>query len=106
MMNRRSFQMVETQYLIVYMMNLPALAGGCNPKRDNGLNDCLYQYLYYTYGIFSKLPRAIEKPDILKKALGLQKADPVPVSCIEKVERLARTIAINITGDLTRISSS
>src|SRR5207248_1218917 len=73
---------------------------------DNGLNDCLYQCLYYAYGTFSKLPRAIEKPDILKKALGLQRADPVPVSCIEKVECLARTIAINITGDVIRISSS
>src|SRR2546421_6779312 len=51
-------------------------------------------------------PRAIQKPDILKKALGLQRADPVPVSCIEIVERLARTIAINITGDITRISSN
>src|ERR1043165_1017106 len=72
----------------------------------NGFNDCLYQCLYYAYGIFSKLPRAIVKPDILKKALGLQRADPVPVSCIEKVERLARSIAINITGDITRISVS
>src|SRR5207248_10745133 len=90
----------------VYMMDLPALTGGCNSKRDNGLNDCLYQCLYYAYGTFSKLPRAIEKPDILKKALGLQRADSVPVSCIEKVERLDRTIAINITGDVIRISSS
>ena len=87
-------------------MDPPALAGGCNPKRDNGLNNCLYQCLYYAYGTFSKLPRAIEKPDILKKALELQRDDPVPVSCIEKVERLARTIAINITEDVIRISSS
>src|SRR2546421_12370917 len=85
------------------MMDPPALAGGYNPKRDNGLNDCLYQCLYYAYGTFSKLPRAIEKPDILKKALGLQRADPVSISYIEKVERLARTIAINITGEVTRI---
>ena len=97
---------VSYNRFIVYMMDPPALAGGCNPKRDNGLNDCLYQCLYYAYGTFSKLPRTIEKPDILKKALGLQRADPVPVNCIEKVERLARTIAINITGDVTRISTS
>src|SRR3954452_1529526 len=84
----------------------PALAGGCNPKKNNGLNDCLYQYLYYAYGIFHKLPKAIEKPDILKKALGLQRTDPIPASCIKKVERLARLIAINITGDFTRISTS
>jgi hypothetical protein len=52
------------------------------------------------------MPKSIEKPEILKKVLGLQRTDPVPVSCIEKVERLARTIAINIVGDFTRISNS
>src|SRR5437764_2816050 len=106
MMNRRSLQMVETHRFIVYMIDPPALASGCNPKRDNRLNDCIYQCLYYAYGTFFKLTRAIEKPDILKKALGLQRADPVPVSCIEIVECLARTIAINITGDITRMSSN
>lgn len=89
---------------IVYMMDPPALSGGCNPKRDNGLNDCLYQCLYRAYGTFSKLPKAIEKPEILKKALGLQRSDPIPVSCIEKIEHLARSIAIDIIGDITRIS--
>src|ERR1043165_2677763 len=88
------------------MMDPSAFAGGYNPKRDNGLNDCLYQCLYYIYGTFFKLPKVIEKPDILKKGLGFQKANSVLVSCIEKVEHLARTIAINITGDITRISSS
>jgi hypothetical protein len=97
---------VSYDRFIVYMMDPPALAGGCSPKRDNGLNDCLYQCLYYAYGTFHKLPKSIERPEILKKALELQRADPVPVSCIEKVERLARTIAINITGDVTRISPS
>ena len=88
------------------MMDPPALSGGCNPKRDNGMNDCLYQCLYYAYRTFSKMPKTIEKPDILKKALGLERTDPIPISCIEKVERLARSIAINIVGDVTRISGS
>ena len=70
------------------------------------MNDCLYQCLYYAYGTFSKMPKTIEKPDILKKALGLERTDPIPISCIEKVERLARSIAINIVGDVTRISGS
>jgi len=97
---------VSYDRFIVYMMDPPVLTGGCNPKRDNGLNDCLYQCLYYAYGTFHKLPKAIERPDIFKKALGLQRADPVPVSYIKEVERLARTIAINITGDTIRISTS
>src|ERR1043165_5488430 len=91
---------------IVYMRDPDPIAGGCDPKKDNGYNDCLYQCLYYAYGTFSKMPKSIEKPEILKKVLGLQRTDPVPVSCIEKVEHLARTIAINITGDITRISTS
>src|SRR5437899_8219221 len=35
---------------IIYITEPRVLAGGCNPKRDNGLNDCLYQCLYYAYG--------------------------------------------------------
>jgi hypothetical protein len=33
---------VSYNRFIVYMMDPPALAGGCDPKKDNGLNDCLY----------------------------------------------------------------
>lgn len=91
---------------IIYVKDPPALSGGCDPQKDNGMNDCLYHCLYHAYGTFSKMPKTIEKPDILKKALGLQRTDPVPVSCIEKVEHLARSIAIDITGDFTRISKS
>jgi hypothetical protein len=98
---------------IVYMMDPPVLASGCNPKREqslqaesNGLNDCLYHCLYHAYGTFSRMPKNIEKPELLKQALGLPRDAPIPVSCIEKVERLAKSIAINITGDATRISNS
>ena len=91
---------------IIYMRDPDPITGGCDPKRDDGNNDCLYQCLYYAYGTFSKLPKVIEKPELLKQALGLQRTDPVPLSCIEKVEHLVRTIAIDIIGDYTRISSS
>ena len=91
---------------IIYMRDPEAIAGGCSPKRDNGMNDCLYHCLYHAYGTFSRLPKSIEKPEILKKALGLQRTDPIPVSCIEEVERIARSIAINIVGEVTRISTS
>ena len=87
---------------IIYMRDQASQSGGY----DNGLNDCLYQCLHYAYGTFSRMPKAIERPELLKKALGLQRADPVPVSCIEEVERLAGSIAINIAGDNTRISKS
>jgi hypothetical protein len=91
---------------IVYMSDPIVLTGGCSPKRDNGLNDCLYQCLYFAYGTLSKLPQTIKNPDILKKALGLERCDPVPVNLIPKVEKLAETIAINITGDANILSKS
>ena len=91
---------------LIYMRDPDPVTGGCDPKKDDGNNDCLYQCLYYAYGTFSKLPKSIEKPELLKQALGLQRTDPIPISCIDKVEYLARTIAINIVGDVTRISTS
>src|SRR6185436_6643825 len=91
---------------IIYITNPLAYKGGCNPKKDNGLNDCLYQCLYYAYGTFSKMPKVIEKPEMLKKVLRLQRNDPIPVSFIEKVEKLVKTIAINIIGDVTILSKS
>ncbi|RHZ51846.1 hypothetical protein Glove_469g4 [Diversispora epigaea] len=80
--------------------------GGCNPKKDNGLNDCFYQCLYYAYGTFSKMPKVIKKPEMLKKVLGLQRNDLILVSFIEKVEKIVKTIAINIIGDVTILSKS
>lgn len=91
---------------IIYVTDPVTLSGGCDSKGDNGLNDCLYQCLYHAYGTFSNMPKVIEKPDILKKALGLKRNAPVPVHLIEKVEHLARSIAINITGDINQISKS
>ena len=80
---------------IIYMTDSTQQAGGCN----NELNDCLYQCLYYAYGTFSNLPKAIETPELLKEVLGLQRNDLIPVKLIEKVEQLAKTIAIDIIGD-------
>ena len=96
---------------IVYMTNAIQDAGGCNKKynfesQTSELNDCLYQCLYYAYGTFSNLPKAIEKPELLKQALGLQRNDLVPVKLIEKVEKIAKTIAIDIIGDATYNSQS
>ncbi|RHZ81722.1 hypothetical protein Glove_117g588 [Diversispora epigaea] len=91
---------------IIYITNPLVYESGCNPKKDNGLNDCFYQCLYYAYGTFSKMPKVIEKPEMLKKVLVLQRNDPIPVSFIEKVEKIVKTIAINIIGDVTILSKS
>ncbi|CAB4442465.1 unnamed protein product [Rhizophagus irregularis] len=87
---------------IIYIRDAPPTAGGCNGE----LNDCLYECLKHIYGIFSKMPKSIEKPEYIKKALGLNRDAPVPVSYMDKVEQLAKSLAINIVGDTTRISKS
>ena len=82
----------------VYIREPKILAGGCDPKRDNGLNDCLYNCLKMAYGTKWKLPQAIKTPELLKKRLRLQRDDPVPVALIEEVE-IASLICINVVGD-------
>ncbi|GET51540.1 hypothetical protein GLOIN_2v1472929 [Rhizophagus irregularis DAOM 181602=DAOM 197198] len=51
-------------------------------------------------------PPTIKKPEYIKKALGLNRDAPVPVSYMDKVEQLAGSLALNIVGDSTRISKS
>ncbi|CAB4460024.1 unnamed protein product [Rhizophagus irregularis] len=87
---------------IIYVRDAPPVAGGCNGE----LNDCLYECLKYIYSTFSKMPKSIEKPEYIKKALGLNRDAPVPVSYMDKVEQLAGSLALNIVGDSTRISKS
>ncbi|CAB4380612.1 unnamed protein product [Rhizophagus irregularis] len=87
---------------IIYVRDAPPVAGGCNGE----LNDCLYECLKHIYGIFSKIPETIKKPEYIKKALGLNRDAPVPVSYMDKVEQLAGSLALNIVGDSTRISKS
>ncbi|UZO17235.1 uncharacterized protein OCT59_008596 [Rhizophagus irregularis] len=87
---------------IIYVRDAPPTAGGCNGK----LNDCLYECLKHIYGIFSKIPETIKKPEYIKKALDLNRDTPIPVSYMDKVEQLAGSLALNIVGDSTRISKS
>ena len=82
----------------VYISKPITLAGGCNPKKDNGLNDCLYNCLKMAYGTKWKLPQNIKTPELLKQRLNLQRNDPVPVKLIKEVE-IASSICINVTGD-------
>ncbi|UZO16787.1 uncharacterized protein OCT59_008163 [Rhizophagus irregularis] len=85
---------------IIYIRDAPPATEGC----DGELNDCLYECLKYIYGTFSKISKSIEKPEYIKKVLGLNRDAPIPVSCMDKVEQLAGSLAINIVGDITRIS--
>ncbi|PKK60524.1 hypothetical protein RhiirC2_818362 [Rhizophagus irregularis] len=52
------------------------------------------------------MPKSIEKPEYIKKTLGLNRDVPIPVSCMDRVEQLAGSLALNIVGDITRISKS
>jgi hypothetical protein len=87
---------------IIYAMD-KLTSDGC----DGELNNCLYKCLKLIYGTFSKMPKTnIEKPEYIKEKLDLLHDAPVPVASINKVEDLARNLALNITGDVTRISKS
>ncbi|PKB91733.1 hypothetical protein RhiirA5_447770, partial [Rhizophagus irregularis] len=57
---------------IIYIRDAPLAAEGCNGE----LNDCLYECLKHIYGTFSKMP----------------------VSYMDKVEQLTKSLAINIVG--------
>jgi len=82
----------------VYIKEPQPLAGGCDPKRDNGLNDCLYNCLKMAFGTKWKLPQAIKTPELLKVRLRLQREDPISINLIGEVE-VASSICINVTGD-------
>ncbi|GET55235.1 D5-like helicase-primase [Rhizophagus irregularis DAOM 181602=DAOM 197198] len=62
------------EQFIIYARDSPPAAGGCNGE----LNDCLYECLKKIYGTFSKMPKSIEKPEYIKKALDLNRDAPIP----------------------------
>ena len=53
----------------VYINKPIVLTGGCNPKQDSGLNDCLYNCLKMALGTKWKLSQGIKTPELLKKRL-------------------------------------
>ncbi|UZO20575.1 uncharacterized protein OCT59_012998 [Rhizophagus irregularis] len=79
---------------IIYVRDAPPVAGGCNGE----LNDCLYECLKHIYGIFSKIPKTIKKPEYIKKALGLNRDAPVPVSYMDKSKSDRRATLILSEG--------
>ncbi|GBB96731.1 hypothetical protein RclHR1_28160002 [Rhizophagus clarus] len=58
------------------------------------------------YGSYSNMPQSIEKPEYIKDYINLAQDDPIPIGCIEKIERLAQSIAINVVGDHTSLLKS
>ncbi|PKK60743.1 hypothetical protein RhiirC2_792879 [Rhizophagus irregularis] len=75
------------QFIIYVRNNNPPTARGCNEE----LNDCLYECLKHIYGTFSKMPKSIKKLEYIKKALGLNRNAPIPVSYMDKVKQLAKS---------------
>lgn len=87
------------------IMNAPPNAGGCskdNPYSHN--NDCLWICIRQAYGSPRRIPAICKTPDMLKKELGLERSALVPKSLIPKLEKILRTIAINISGDYSYTS--
>lgn len=80
------------------------LALGSKPQGgiDNGLNDCLYNCLkYFVFNI----EEYYKSPAEFKKSLGLKRADKVPLSCIDKIEKKLKNYQINVRGEHIRSST-
>jgi len=89
---------------IIYIKAPSSQSGGYRLRGDNSLNDCLYYCLRDAYRYRSKLPESIKSSELLKTVLDLQRNDPVPVNLISRLEKIIKTIAINVTGDAFYIS--
>ncbi|RIA82362.1 hypothetical protein C1645_835484 [Glomus cerebriforme] len=82
----------------IYISEPKAITGGCNPKSDNRLNNCLYNYLKMGYRTKWKLSQAIKTSELLKERLHLSRQDPISIQLIPEV-KTASSICINVTGD-------
>lgn len=64
-------------------------------------NDCLWNCHKQATG---KMPLAIDKPEKLKKLLGLKRDDPIDISHLPKYEEIAN-VSFEVSGDTEYISS-
>ena len=78
----------------IYLLPSKRLAGGCDSK----YNDCLWKCLRDAFNGQDFLPGVINKPYKLKKMLGLDRCDKVPVSKLPIIEDKVK-IKINVLGD-------
>lgn len=95
-MMRRSYRLMEE--ILTDVRDNPPTSGGCNGE----FNDCLYQCLKYIYVTFFKMPKAI-KTEYVKRHWTSPRDAPVPASCIDEVDDLARNLVLDIIGDVTLI---
>ena len=82
------------QFRVYYKYNGEP-SGGCNSK----LNDCLWMALKFAKGDTLRW----KKPSSLKRYLGLNRCDKVPLEKLDKVEDAIK-LSINVEGDYTRHS--
>ena len=82
-----------TYSFTLYVWKEPPKKGGC----DNENNDCLFDCIQKVVSTY-RLPKGFNKPDSLKKELGLDRDDMISIDLIPSAEKLLK-ININITGD-------
>ena len=81
----------------IFIYDTPDMAGGCT-KNNN--NDCLFYCLKTFLGDLLR----VKFPGSLKKLLKLKRNEPVPLSCLSKVEDRYK-VNIIVEGDHTYVSS-
>lgn len=75
--------------------------GGCDDK----FNDCLFHCIRQAYGSEENMPQAIDKPWKLKKLLGLERNDKVPLDKLPMLEEKLPKCSITVYGDYQYVSS-
>ncbi len=84
----------------MYVIGGADAAGGCDKY-----NDCLFHCIRQAYGGEENMPQPVDKPWKLKKLLGLERNDKVPLDKLSAVENELPKCSITVYGDYQYISS-
>ena len=94
------YEWEEATDFVIYVWKKQESTGG----EDDEFNDCLYDSIVDIMSKF-KLPKDYKNPEDLKKHLGLNRDDKIPLNLIPDVENLYK-ININVVGDYVQTSSN
>jgi hypothetical protein len=92
------FDQPVTEFHIYILQSSKTNAGGAT---INKYNDCLFNALEKAMN--GNMPKEISSQPKLKKFLGLERADPVPIEMISKIQPLFKDISITVSGDYYRL---
>lgn len=90
----------DIRNFVVYMRSGSHFAGGKDKH-----NDCLWYCIKDAFGGIDKLPQKLRKARLLKKRLGLDRDDKIPISKLPDIEE-DLNVSFTVTGDCTYVSKN